>query len=41
MSSGSMTFTVPPEAASGILYTWKNGDSAVGMVGNLSLAKVG
>jgi hypothetical protein len=41
MSSGSMTFTVPPEAASGILYIWKNGDSAVGMVGNLSLAKVG
>jgi hypothetical protein len=37
LASGSMTFTVPQEATSGILYIWKNADSAVGMVGNLHL----
>jgi hypothetical protein len=41
MANGSITFTVPPEAASGILYIWKNADSAIGMVGNLSLVAAG
>jgi hypothetical protein len=41
LASGSMTFTVPQNAASGILYVWKNADSATGMVANLSLVPAG
>jgi hypothetical protein len=41
LASGSITFTVPQAAASGYVFIWKNGDSAVGTVANLSLTTVG
>jgi hypothetical protein len=41
MANGSISVTVPPDAASGIVYIWKNSDSAIGMVGNLSLVAAG
>jgi hypothetical protein len=34
----SVPFTVPQGAASGIVYIWKNADSALGYVSALSLA---
>jgi hypothetical protein len=40
LASGSLTFTVPPQATSGYVFIWKNGDSVTGTVANLSLQAV-